>query len=246
MSWSIIWSETQPCFCPDITHHATLVHLSVAGRKPEPVLCGPIVGLLQRHRDAVQEPPLWAGVQQHRRRPVGSLGGRAPPIRSRVGGGPGGSGWAAAVGLAHLHHVQGQMEVLASVSSPPPPPSLGLSFLLSWASLSECAPPRRTVQRRSSCSQRKMETLMLRAPPAGTDRYWRTSARRVTSTNPPPHCTFPSDWVTPGDCGFSLNPVPFLRDSGWSCHFCSASGHRLMFLLILFLDLEGLRANVEF
>lgn len=43
--------------------------------------------------------------------------------------------------------------------------------LLSWASLSECAPPRRTAQRRSSCSRRTTGTRMPRAPPAVSGRY---------------------------------------------------------------------------
>lgn len=119
--------------------------------------------------------------------------------------------------------------------------------LLSWASSSECAPPRRTVQRRSSCSQRKMETLMLRAPPlvpTGTEGLLPEESR--VRIHPHVALFLLTGWPL-GIVGWRVWIwFPFWGDSGWWCHFCSASGHRLMFLPILFLYLEGLRANVEF
>lgn len=88
-----------------------------SGGEPEPLLRGPLQRLLQRHRDALQEPPGGAGVQQHRRQPGGGVGERAPAARPGLGGGSGRPGRAAAAGLAHLHHVQGETKAVASAAA---------------------------------------------------------------------------------------------------------------------------------
>lgn len=140
----------------------------LAGGEPEPLLPGALHRLLQCDRDALQEPPCGAGVQQHHRQPVGGLGQRASPVRPPLGRGSGGSGRAAAAGPAHLHHVQGEtttVVVLLLLLHLQHLPHRACSSPLSWASSSECAPLRRTARKRSSCNRRRTETPTLRAPP---------------------------------------------------------------------------------
>lgn len=150
-----------------------LTFVRLAGGEPEPLLPGALHRLLQRDRDALQEPPCGAGVQQHHRQPVGGLGQRAPPARPRLGRGSGGFGRAAAAGPAHLHHVQGEMTTMMVLLllHLHHLPHWACSSPLSWASSSECAPLRRTAQKRSSCNRRRTETPTLRAPPAGSQWY---------------------------------------------------------------------------